>query len=58
MVFVKFEDKTAGIEAVIFPKLYTPHQALIQPGVCILIKGNVSGRNGETSLTIENLKAL
>jgi DNA polymerase-3 subunit alpha len=58
MVFVKFEDKTAGIEAVIFPKLYTPHQALIQPGTCILIKGNVSGRNGETSLTIENLKAL
>jgi DNA polymerase-3 subunit alpha len=58
MAFVKFEDKTDSIEAVIFPKLFKEHGAKVQPGACLLIKGNVSDRNGEISLALENLKAL
>ncbi|KND51682.1 MAG: DNA polymerase III subunit alpha [Parcubacteria bacterium C7867-001] len=58
MAFVKFEDKSASIEGVIFPKLFKEHAGLIEGGTCVLIKGNVSGRNGETSLTVDNLKAL
>jgi DNA polymerase-3 subunit alpha len=58
MVFVRFEDKTASIEAVIFPKLYKEHSLLVNAGTCLLVKGKVSSRNGETSFAVENLKAL
>lgn len=58
MAFVTFEDMTDSIEAVIFPKLFKEHMAIVKPGACILIKGNVSVRNGETTLAIDNLKLL
>ena len=58
MAFVKLEDKSGSIESVIFPKLYKEQSAIIQPGACLLIKGSVSIRNGETTLAIDNLKAL
>jgi DNA polymerase-3 subunit alpha len=58
MAFVKFEDKSDSIEAVIFPKLFREHSATVAPGICLLIKGTVSDRNGEISLALENLKAL
>lgn len=58
MAFVKFEDKSTSIEGVIFPKLYKEHAALIEPGICVLLKAQVSNRNGEISLAVENLKAL
>ncbi len=58
MAFVTLEDTSEGIESVIFPKLYKEHAALIEPGNCILIKGKVSIRNGETTLAIDNLKPL
>ncbi len=58
MAFIKFEDKTDSMEAVVFPKLFKEHSGAIVPGACLLIKGNVSNRNGELSLSIENLKVL
>ncbi|KND51059.1 MAG: DNA polymerase III subunit alpha [Parcubacteria bacterium C7867-007] len=58
MAFVKFEDKTDSIEGVIFPKIYQEHAANLNPGTCLLVKATVSGRNGETSLSVENLKVL
>jgi DNA polymerase-3 subunit alpha len=58
MAFVTFEDMTGSIEGVIFPKLFKEHVALSTPGSCVLIKGNVSLRNGEVTLAIENLKGL
>lgn len=58
MAFVTFEDKTDSIEAVIFPKLYKEHTAVVTPGSCILIKGKVSIRNGEVTLAVEDLKPL
>lgn len=58
MAFVKFEDKTGSIEAVVFPKLYKERGEILVPGTCLLVKGNVSERNGEISLAVENLKPL
>jgi DNA polymerase-3 subunit alpha len=58
MAFLRLEDKTGSIESVIFPKLFKERAELVVPGACMLIKGNVSTRNGETSISIENLRAL
>lgn len=58
MAFIKLEDKTGSIEAVVFPKLYKLHGALLEPGACIAVKGTISDRNGEISLALDNLKAL
>ena len=58
MAFVKLEDKTGGIEAVIFPKLFKVHGAAVTPGSCMLVKGSVSNRNGELSIAIDDLKPL
>lgn len=58
MAFVKVSDKSDSIEAVAFPKIFAEHGALIEPGTCILVKATISVRNGETSLSIENLKRL
>lgn len=58
MAFIKLEDKTDSIEAVIFPKLFKEHAAVITVGACLLVKGKISIRNGETTLAIEELKTL
>jgi DNA polymerase-3 subunit alpha len=58
MAFVRFDDKTDSIEAVIFPKLFKEHAELIVPGICLLIKGTVSKRNDEISFSVEDLKPL
>ncbi|OGG39767.1 hypothetical protein A2118_01850, partial [Candidatus Kaiserbacteria bacterium GWA2_50_9] len=58
MAFLTVEDKTDSIEAVIFPRLFKEHAAIITPGTCLLVKGKISVRNGEPSLAIEELKPL
>ncbi len=58
MAFLTVEDMTESIEAVVFPKLFKEHANAIIPGACLLVKGKVSVRNGETSLAIEELKPL
>ena len=58
MVFLTIEDMTSSIEAVVFPKLFKEHAAVIVPGECLFVKGKVSIRNGEPSLAIEDLKPL
>ncbi|MBU2103921.1 DNA polymerase III subunit alpha [Patescibacteria group bacterium] len=58
MAFVRVSDKSDSMEAVVFPKLFSEHAALLTTGTCLLLKATVSLRNGETSLSIENLKSL
>jgi len=58
MAFIKLEDKTDSIEAVVFPKLFKQHANVIVPGECMLAKGKVSIRNGETTLAIDELKPI
>jgi DNA polymerase-3 subunit alpha len=58
MAFIKFEDKTDTLEAVIFPRLYKEVGAQVSAGACVVAKAKVSKRGGELSLAVENLKVL
>ncbi len=58
MAFLKFSDKSDSIEGVIFPKTFKERGDVIVAGTCLLVKATVSVRNGETSLSLENLKEL
>ena len=58
MAFIKIEDKTDSLEAVVFPKLFKEHAGIVASGACLLVKGKVSVRNGEPSLAVEDLKPL
>lgn len=58
MVFVKFEDKTGSIEAVIFPKNFKEFMPIIEKGEPIGIAGKVTLRNDEKSIIIEAVKSL
>ncbi|MFA7302783.1 MAG: DNA polymerase III subunit alpha, partial [Candidatus Paceibacterota bacterium] len=58
MAFITVEDKNDSIEAVVFPKLFKVHSAVVTPGTCLLLKAKVSIRNGETTLAIEELKPI
>jgi DNA polymerase-3 subunit alpha len=58
MAFVTFEDKTGSIESVIFSKLYKEQSQALVPGTCVYLKGKVSIRNGETTIAVDELKAL
>jgi len=58
MAFIKLEDRTDSIEAVVFPRTFKEHAKAIVSGACFLAKGKVSFRNGEASLAIEDLKLL
>lgn len=58
MVFVKLEDKTGSIEAVVFPKNYREFFPIIEKGEPIGLAGKVTLRNDEKSLIIEAVKIL
>ncbi len=58
MAFITMEDTTGTLEAVIFPKLFKQYTTVITSGACLLVKGKVSVRNGETSLVIDELRPL
>ena len=58
MAFIKLADYDGSIEAVIFPKSFAEHKALVVVDNCIALKGRLSNRNGELSLVAEKLKAL
>lgn len=58
MVFVKFEDKTGSIEAVIFPKNFKEFMPIIEKGEPIGLAGKVALRNDEKSIIIEAVKLL
>ncbi len=58
MAFVRLEDKTESVEAVIFPNLFAEHSTALTAGGCVLAKGKISKRNGEISIVIDDLKVL
>jgi DNA polymerase-3 subunit alpha len=57
MAFVTLTDKTGAIECVVFPRALKSASNL-SIGSSILMRGNVSLRNGEVSLVAEELKIL
>ncbi len=58
MAFLKIADFTDEIETVVFPKLYKDARELLQPDKCIVIRGRISKRNGQTSVLAEEVKEL
>ncbi len=58
MAFIKIEDLTGNIEAVVFPSLFSTMTELIAPEKCIAFSGKVSIRNGEKSIIIEAMKEI
>lgn len=58
MGFVTLADREASIEAVVFPKVFQEARGALQAGMCVLVKGKISHRNGEPSVVIEKVKKL
>ena len=58
MAFVRFVDLSGSLEGVLFPEPFTKHKELLVPGTCIHLKGSISRRNDETSVIVEEMKAL
>jgi DNA polymerase III subunit alpha len=58
MVFLNFSDFSGSIEVVAFPRTLKEHEPLFVPGLCIMLKGRISERNGNPSFVAEKVKAL
>lgn len=58
MAFVKINDYTGSIEAVIFPKVFELHKDIIEVDQVIAFEGKVTKRNEEKSISIERIKKL
>lgn len=58
MAFLKVSDLSDDIEVVIFPRTLEENKTLFVPANCVLLKGKISDRNGQTSFVVEKAKAL
>lgn len=58
MGFLKMADYSDTIEIVAFPRTFKEYETLLTPGSCVVVKGKISERNGETSFVVERAKAL
>lgn len=58
MAFVRIGDRSGSIEAVVFPKVYKECTQTLFPSSCVVIRGSISGRNGETSIIIDKVQSL
>jgi DNA polymerase-3 subunit alpha len=58
MAFGRLGDYTGTIELVFFSKLFADQKAVIQPDLCVAVKGRMSYRNGEASIVVEAVKKL
>ena len=58
MAFLRLADYHDSIEAVAFPRVLKEHTALLETDQCVLLKGRLSKRNGDTSFIIEAVREL
>lgn len=58
MAFVVLADKTDQIEMVAFPRTYTELKSVLNLGDCIAVKGRLTIRNDEASISLEKAKLL
>ncbi|MBU3968815.1 DNA polymerase III subunit alpha [Patescibacteria group bacterium] len=58
MAFVNFSDLTGTIEVVVFPKIFEKYKNLLEPNLCVIIKGRISYRNQTISLLAETVKEM
>lgn len=58
MAFIQLVDKSDQIEMTAFPETYRTLQEVLQPSVCLAVKGRLQIRSGEPTIMIENAKRL
>ena len=58
MLFLRLADFTDTIETVVFPRLFASKENIFRPDACLILKGKVSLRNGETSIICEEVREL
>jgi DNA polymerase III alpha subunit len=58
MAFVKIEDGTMNIEAVVFPELYEKHQQRMQPGTMFVAGLKTQTTGQKQSIIVESLEEL
>ena len=58
MAFVRIGDKFGVLECVVFPKTFEECSSILFPSSCVVVKGTISPRNGETSLIIDKIQPL
>ena len=58
MAFINFSDFTGTIEIVVFPKIFEKYKELLEPNLCVIIKGRISYRKDSISLLAEAVKKL
>jgi DNA polymerase-3 subunit alpha len=58
MAFVKIMDMKDTIEMIVFPRILGNYGQFIETDACVIIKGKVSVRNGETSVIADEIKTM
>lgn len=58
MAFVRISDFSGDMETVIFPKVYEEFRDFLEADKCVLMKGKISKRNGDTSFLVDGIKEL
>lgn len=58
MAFLKIQDKTGSIEAVIFPETFAKIGNLVKEGTVVAIECSLSDRDEKKSILIDNIKVL
>jgi DNA polymerase-3 subunit alpha len=58
MAFLRITDLTDSIEGVIFPKAFQKHRDILASDSVVAIKAQISDRNGERNLIVEQIKKL
>lgn len=58
MAFITLHDKSASVEAVVFPESFKKIGAILKQGVVAAIQCSVSDRQEKKSLLVENIKVL
>lgn len=58
MAFLKIQDKTGSIEAVVFPETFAKIGNLIKEGTVVALECSLSDRDEKKSILIDNIKVL
>lgn len=58
MAFLKVQDKTGSIEAVIFPDTFAKIGSTVKEGIVVAMECSVSDRDEKKSLLVDNIKVL
>jgi len=58
MAFVALEDGTGSMECLIFPKIYEETKALFFDGNALVLRGKLSGKDGELKFLADDIKEI